>query len=455
MLTLSEIAAAVGGRVVGPACSIRAVVTDSRTVTPGCLFVALRGERFDGHKFVGEAARQGAAAALIDREPEPGGLPAVLVPDARLALGRLAAYWRRQLKAKVVAITGSNGKTSVKEMTAHILSRAAACLATEGNLNNDIGVPLTVLRCLKSHRYAVVEMGMNRPGEIANLAAIVAPDVACVTNAGLAHLAGLGSVRAIAEEKGQVYAALSARGVAVVNADDQFADYWRGLAPGRVVTYGLKAAADVSATYALGPAGSELMLKTPSAPAPLPVTLAVLGRHNVVNALAAAAIAVALDIPGQTIREGLGAVRPVHGRLAAGPGYAGSCLIDDTYNANPDSARAALDVLAHASGERWFVLGDMAELGPDAARLHGAFGEAAAQSGIEHLLTFGDLASHASHSFGARARHYRDIEELIADLRPALHKGAVVLVKGSRSTRMERVVAGLRDTGGRHVSGHL
>jgi UDP-N-acetylmuramoyl-tripeptide--D-alanyl-D-alanine ligase len=320
MFTLSEIAAAVGGRVIGPACSIRAVVTDSRAITQGCLFVALRGERFDGHKFVGEAARQGAAAALIDREPEPGGLPAVLVPDARLALGRLAAYWRRQLKAKVVAITGSNGKTSVKEMTAHILSRAAACLATEGNLNNDIGVPLTVLRCLKSHRYAVVEMGMNRPGEIANLAAIVAPDVACVTNAGLAHLAGLGSVRAIAEEKGQVYAALSARGVAVVNADDQFADYWRGLAPGRVVTYGLKAAADVSATYALGPAGSELMLKTPSAPAPLPVTLAVLGRHNVVNALAAAAIAVALDIPGQTIREGLGAVRPVHGRLEAGPG---------------------------------------------------------------------------------------------------------------------------------------
>lgn len=455
MFTLSEIAAAVGGRVIGPACSIRAVVTDSRAITQGCLFVALRGERFDGHQFVGEAARQGAAAVLVDREPEPGGPPAVLVANTRAALGQLAAYWRRQSKAKVVAITGSNGKTSVKEMTAQILSRAAPSMATEGNLNNDIGVPLTVLRLLKSHHYAVVEMGMNRPGEIASLAAIAGPDVACVTNAGLAHLAGLGSVQAIAKEKGQIYAALSPRGVAVVNADDNFADYWRDLAPGRVVTYGLQATADVSATYVLGRAGSELMLKTPSAPAPLPVTLAVLGRHNVMNALAAAAIAFALDIPGPTIREGLGAVRPVHGRLETSPGYNGSCLIDDTYNANPDSARAALDVLAHVSGERWFVLGDMAELGPDAARLHGAFGEAAAHAGIEHLLTFGDLAFHASRSFGARARHYRDIDELIAELKPALQKGAVILVKGSRSARMERVVAGLRDAGGHNVSSHL
>ncbi len=455
MLTLSEIAAAVGGRVAGPPCSIHAVVTDSRAITPGCLFVALHGEHFDGHQFVGEVARHGAAAALVDREPEPGWPSSVLVPDTRAALGRLAAYWRRQSKAKVIAVTGSNGKTSVKEMTAQILSRAAPSIATEGNLNNDIGMPLTLLRLRASHQYAVVEMGMNRPGEIASLAAIAAPDVACVTNAGLAHLAGLGSVQAIAEEKGQVYAALSARGVAVVNGDDPFAAYWRGLAPGRVVTYGLQAGADVSATYVLSRTGSELMLKIPSASAPLPVSLAVLGRHNVVNALAAAAIAFALDVPGQTIRDGLTAARPVHGRLETGPGYAGSCLIDDTYNANPDSARAALDVLAHLSGERWFVLGDMLELGPDAARLHSVFGEAAAHTGIDHLLTFGDLAFHASRSFGARARHYRDIDELIAEVKPVLHKGAVILVKGSRSTRMERVIAGLRDTGGHNVSSHL
>lgn len=455
MLTLSEIATAVGGRVVGSNGSIHAVITDSRAITPGCLFVALHGQRFDGHRFVGEVARQGAAAVLVDREPEAEWPPSVVVSDTRVALGRLAAYWRRQSRAKVIAVTGSNGKTSVKEMTAHILSRVAPSIATEGNLNNDIGMPLTLLRLAASHEYAVVEMGMNRPGEIASLAAIAAPDVACVTNAGLAHLAGLGSVQAIAEEKGQVFAALSARGIAVVNADDCFADYWRGLAPGRVVTYGLQAAADVSATYVLRGAGSELMLKIPSAPAPLPVTLGVLGRHSVMNALAATAIAFALDVPGQTIVDGLSAARPVHGRLETGPGYAGSSLIDDTYNANPDSARAALDVLAHLPGERWFVLGDMNELGPDAARLHSAFGEAAAQTGIDHLLTFGDLAYHASRSFGARARHYRDIDELIAELKPALHRGAVVLVKGSRSTRMERVIAGLRDTGGQHVSDHL
>jgi len=448
VITLTEVASAVAGRAFGTAELITNVITDTRAVTPGSLFVALRGPRFDGHDFLREASHQGAVAAITNRPPEAGWPACVVVHDTRVALGQLAAYWRRKMAVKVVAVTGSNGKTSVKEMTAQILARTASGIATEGNLNNDIGMPLTLLRLRPHHRYAVVEMGMNRPGEIAALAAIAAPDIAVVTNAGSAHLAGLGSVQAIAEEKGQVYSALSERGVAVINADDPFAAYWRGLSAGSVLTYGLQAEADVSATFTLGAMGSDLALQTSLWSDPLPVTWGLLGRHNVLNALAATAIAIAFGVPRTIIAEGLSAVRPVHGRLESGFGYAGSRVIDDTYNANPDSARAALDVLAHLSGERWFVLGDMAELGPDAIRLHSAFGEAAARSGIGHLWTFGEFAQHASRSFGAKGRHYDDIEILMRDLRDVLHKQAVVLVKGSRSMRMDRVVAGLQDTGG-------
>ncbi|MHB8254843.1 MAG: UDP-N-acetylmuramoyl-tripeptide--D-alanyl-D-alanine ligase [Acidiferrobacter sp.] len=452
MMTVDEVAAAVGGRVFGRAGPITSVVTDTRTMVPDCLFVALRGERFDGHNFLPEARLQGAVAALTEHPPEVGWPACVVVDDTRVALGQLAAYWRRRMAARVIAITGSNGKTSVKEMTAHILARVADGIATQGNLNNDIGMPLTLLRLRAHHRYAVVEIGMNRPGEIAALAAIAAPDIAVVTNAGSAHLAGLGSVQAVAEEKGQVYRALSAQGTAVINADDPFAQYWRGLFGGSVLTYGLQSQADVMATFTVSPRGSDIALRAPAWSDPLPVTLAVLGEHNVMNALAATAAALAFGVSRAAIAEGLAAVRPVHGRLESTPGYALAHIIDDTYNANPDSARAALRVLAQLPGERWLVLGDMAELGPDAARLHSAFGEEAARSGIEHLWTFGEVAHHASQSFGSNGRHYCDIDALVGDLRGVLCERAVILVKGSRSMRMERVVTSLQDRGGPDVS---
>ncbi|HUW99093.1 MAG TPA: UDP-N-acetylmuramoyl-tripeptide--D-alanyl-D-alanine ligase [Acidiferrobacter sp.] len=455
MITLAEIAGAVGGHVFGTAGRVTGVVTDTRAMTPGCLFVALRGERYDGHDFLRTAHSLGAAAALTDRPPEAGWPVCVVVRDTRIALGQLAAYWRRRMTAKVVAVTGSNGKTSVKEMIAQILARSGSVLATEGNLNNDIGMPLTLLRLRAEHRYAVVEMGMNRPGEIAALAAIAAPDVGVVTNAGSAHLAGLGSVQAIAEEKGQVYSALSRQGTAVINADDAFAAYWRGLSGGDVLTYGLQAPADVSATYALDALGSDVVMQASAWSGPLSVRLGLLGRHNVQNALAATAVALSLGVAPSTIAAGLSAVQPIHGRLESGLGYSGSRVIDDTYNANPDSARAALDVLASLPGERWFVLGDMAELGPDSVLLHGVFGAAAAHAGIDHLWTLGALAQHASQSFGAKGRHYDDVETLTQDLRNVMHDQAVVLVKGSRSMRMERVVTALQAQGGRDAAAAL
>ncbi|WP_298138642.1 UDP-N-acetylmuramoyl-tripeptide--D-alanyl-D-alanine ligase [Acidiferrobacter sp.] len=443
MMTIDEAAQAIGA---GPAASgwIESVATDTRTMTPGCLFFALRGARFDGHAFLRDAAAQGAVAAVTDRPCEPGWPPCLVVPDTRLALGRLAAYWRRKMGARVLAVTGSNGKTSVKEMTARILAVEQSGIATRGNLNNDIGVPLTLLRLRPSHRYAVIEMGMNRHGEIAALAALAAPDVAVVTNAGHAHLAGLGTVEAVAREKGSLYPALGPGGIAIINADDPYAAYWRGLARGPVWTYGLSASADVSARFTLGGQGTELAIEARGWTAALPVRLAVLGRHNVANALAATALSLAVGASRDAIAVGLARTVPVAGRLEGVAGRAGSRVIDDSYNANPDSARAALAVLADLPGERWFVLGDMAELGEGGAALHRSFGEAASAAGIEHLWTLGTLSAEASRAFGGGARHYEDQETLLRDLQAALHKDAVVLIKGSRSMRMERLVSALR-----------
>lgn len=448
MMTLSEVATATGGQMVGEAGVIADVVTDARAASAGSLFVALRGLRFDGHSFVLQAVERGAVAVITERSPEAGWPPCIVVPDSRAALGQLAAYWRRKLGVRVVAITGSNGKTSVKEMVSEILARVTSGIATVGNLNNDIGMPLTLLRLRPQHRYAVVEIGMNRPGEIATLAAIAAPDIALVTNAGAAHLERLGSVAAVAEEKGQIYRALSSEGVAIINADDAFADYWRGQVVSPLLTFGLDSEADVTAASGFAQNGSQMALRAPAWPGSVDVHLSLLGRHNIMNALAATAVAVAFGAPQAAIVAGLAAVRPVHGRLEGHSGGHGASIIDDTYNANPDSARAALDVLSKMAGERWFVLGDMAELGANSEALHEAFGKAVAGSGINHLWTFGAHARYASDAFGAGGRHYDNVDTLVRDLRGLLHSEAVVLVKGSRSMRMERVVAALLDKGG-------
>lgn len=449
MISLAEVASAVGGVLSGPDRECGAVVTDTRAVTPGALFVALKGVRFDGHDFIPEASRLGASGVL-GRIPAGFGLSTVVVPDVRHALGELAAYWRHKMAAKIVGITGSNGKTSVKEMVASIFRQAGFGLATEGNLNNDIGMPLTLLRLRPAHQYAIVEIGMNQPGEIAHLAAIAAPDIAVVTNAGAAHLAGLGSVKAVAAEKGQIFVALRPDGVAIVNHDDPYAEYWRGLWAGRTMTFGLNPQADVSATYTLTSAGSTLAIRAPTWPDSLVVTLSTLGQHNVMNALAATAVAVAYGVSSSSIVNGLTAMRPVHGRMESHVGRSGARIIDDSYNANPDSARAAIKVLADLVGERWLILGDMAELGPDAPRWHAELGAVARAAGIEHVWTLGTFAAEAS--AGGGGRHYVSHEKLVEDLRPLLHERAVVLIKGSRIMRMEQVVAQLLAEGGHHAS---
>ena len=449
MMRLSEAAAALGARIPDADVTVTGVSTDSRVLNPGDLFVALRGERFDGHAFVPQAAAADAAAALVDAAYVPGAaaLPLLVVADTRAALGRLAAHWRARFHCPVVALTGSSGKTTVKEMLAAILHEAAQpggaaeahVLATRGNLNNDIGVPLMLLELRATHRYAVIEMGMNHEGEIRYLSRLAAPDVAVVTNAGSAHIAFLGSEERIARAKGEIFESLTADGTAVVNADDAYADLWRSLCEGkRRIEFGLGAWADVTATYELRPLESEIVVTMPKGTAS--ARLHAPGLHNVRNALAAAAAAAALEIPASAVGAGLTRFKGVKGRLQMKPARHDALLIDDTYNANPESARAAIDVLAKAAGEKILVLGDMGELGADAPRLHAELGTYAKAAGIDRMLALGEHSAGAAAAFGRGAHHYARIEELLADLENALAPEVTVLVKGSRFMHMERVI---------------
>lgn len=454
MMSLGEAAMALEACRMGADVVFGGAGSDSRSVAAGELFVALRGERFDGHAFLGAAKNRGAVAAMVDeksgfgiQDSENFALPLLVVPDTRIGLGRLAAYWRGKFSLPLVALTGSNGKTSVKEMLASILREhcgAASVLATEGNLNNDIGVPLMLLKLRSRHRYAVIEMGMNHPGEVAYLAGLAAPEVALVINAGLAHVGLLGSVEAVARAKGEIFQGLSARGTAVINADDPFSGLWRELAgERRIFDFGLTRTALVRADYRLEDFGSRITLRLPQGE--IATTLQVPGRHNVENALAAAAAAVALEIPPQAIAAGLAAFTGVAGRLQKKRAWHGAALIDDTYNANPDSVRAALAVLAAAPGPKLLVLGDMGELGKDGAKLHAGIGSAAQQAGVDALLALGELAAHAAAAFGPGARHFTRIEDLLAELKNRLAPGVTVLVKGSRFMQMERVVKSFQE----------
>ena len=428
-------------------CEIAGVEIDSRAPLVGKLFVALRGARFDGHDFVAAALAAGAAAALVERRWWASRQPAgvfLVVEDTRHALARLAAAWRARFPWPVAGITGSNGKTTVKEMTAAILRAhfgAESVLATRGNRNNDIGLPLTLLELEAGHRAAVCELGINRPGEMAMLAAIARPDVALVTTAQRAHLEGFGTLDTVAREKGQIYRFLASDGTAVIPADDPHASLWREMAAGRcVLTFGR--GGEVCGTAeplswgwrvqvrALGDEGEFTL--------PLP------GRHNVHNALAAIACAVALEVPLETAAGALAAFVPVPGRLQPVPGEQGALLIDDTYNANPDSMRAAIEVLAalpHA--RKLLVLGDMGEVGSEAPRLHAQLGAQARAAGIERLFTLGELAREAAAAFGRAAESFAELEPLVQRLRAELSPQTAVLVKGSRFMRMERVVFAL------------
>ncbi len=451
MMSASEAATAVGASLLNGDAIFDSVSTDSRAIARKALFVALRGERFDGHRFVKAAAAGGAAAAMLAGESasavgEPG-IPLLLVEDTRLALGRLAAHWRARFEIPLIAVTGSNGKTTVKEMIAAILRAHFGnerVLATRGNLNNEIGLPLTLLTLREEHAVAVVEIGMNHPGETATLAAIAAPTIALVNNAQREHQEFMRSVAEVAREHGAVLASLKPDGIAVINADDEHSNYWRGLVPKeRIRDFGIERNAQVSVHQALGESGSAIDLRTPAGSAR--IVLQVDGRHNALNACAAAACALAAGASFEAVTRGLAAFRAVDGRSQRRTTASGAILIDDTYNENPDSVRAAIDVLAGFSGTRILVLGDMGELGARGIEFHREAGRYARERGIDRLYATGELCRVAAESFGANARHFVVIEELIEAVRADLEGRVAVLVKGSRFMRMERVVQALSD----------
>jgi UDP-N-acetylmuramoyl-tripeptide--D-alanyl-D-alanine ligase len=444
MIMLSEIAKIVNGRMIGNDVLVQSVSTDSRRMEKNQLFIAIKGERFDGNTYAQEAIKLGAAAALVSDENTQAS-PAIVVSDTRLALGFLAKHWRQQFKLPLVAVTGSNGKTTVKEMVAAILvATKGSVLATKGNLNNDIGMPLTLLKIRAEHAVAVIEMGMNHEGEIRYLTNIAQPTIAVVNNAGTAHIGELGSREAIARAKGEIYEGLSESGIAIINADDDFAGYWKSLNKDRkVITFGIEKLdrqnkADVRATYQINGNLTQINLKTPSGQ--IEFKLSVLGVHNIHNALAASAVAVALDVSNADIAKGLAVFGAVKGRLNWLQANNGAVVIDDTYNANPDSMKAAIEVLANQEVPQIFVMGDMAELGSDAPQMHADIGVYAKQKGISHLLTYGELSARATKAFGVDAQHFTNLETLVASIKSLMNKDTTVLVKGSRFMQMERVV---------------
>ncbi len=439
MMTLGQVHAMLPGSVLlgDPATAIERVHTDTRTLQAGDLFVALRGERFDAHDFLPQAQAAGAVAAIAEQGLAAAGLSGVEVADSRAALGLLALAWRAQHALQLIAVTGSNGKTTLTQMIAAILQawKAGASLATQGNFNNDIGVPLTLLRLRSSHQVAVVELGMNHPGEIAALAAMAQPTVAVVNNAQREHQEFMSTVEAVAQENGSVLGALPDDGVSVFPADDSYAPLWRRMAGARrVLTFSLQGDADITATAQWQSGVWAVQAHTPAGP--LAFKLQVAGRHNVKNALAAIACALAVGAPLKSIGRGLVAFEPVKGRSRAlQVQHAGHAitLVDDSYNANPDSVRAAIDVLAELPGPRLLVLSDMGEVGSQGPAFHAEAGAYARERGIEHLLTLGEQAQ------AMAGLHFASIEALNAAVLALLPQVQSVLVKGSRFMKMERV----------------
>jgi UDP-N-acetylmuramoyl-tripeptide--D-alanyl-D-alanine ligase len=447
-LRLSEAALTVGGRHFGADAEFQGVSTDTRSLTPNQLYVALRGQQFDGHAFIADAVARGAAGVLVEQE-DPAAERGILVAGSKDALGRLAATWHRRFSVPVVAVTGSNGKTTVKEMLVRIFSRIGPTLGTAGNFNNDIGVPLTLFRQGPEHRYAVIEMGANHPGEIAQLCELATPDVAVITQCAPAHLEGFGSVAGVARAKGEIFVGLRDTGTAIINADDEYAPLWRTLAKDRrVMTFGLQNAADFSAEFAPDPGnfgGHRVSLRGLGAVQEFSLRLP--GRHNVCNALAAAACAHAAGAPATSIVAGLAAMESVKGRMQLKAGCNGAHVFDDTYNANPGSLKAALEVLAACPGERWLLLGDMGELGKEAEEFHHKAGIMAREFGVERLYATGELTRHTIAAFGPGGKHFSSTAALAASLGGALNNNVTLLVKGSRSMQMELVVKSLLANG--------
>jgi UDP-N-acetylmuramoyl-tripeptide--D-alanyl-D-alanine ligase len=453
--TLAQFAQACGGRLVGADRAYIGVSTDTRTLAAGELFVALHGPNFNGNDFVEAAVKAGAAGAVVDAQLQPAalvhslvqGTAQIVVPNTQKALEKAAHEWRKGFSIPLVGVAGSNGKTTVKEMISTILAQSGTCLATRGNLNNHIGVPLTLFRLDAEHKFAVVEMGANAPGEVALLVEIGKPTVGIITNAGAEHLEGFGSLEGAARAEGEMVAGLEPGATAVINADDEFAPMWRGMTRAKIVTFGLTAGSDFTATdvrtgIAADGFVTRFTLVSPLGRAPIELKLA--GRHNVINALGAAAAAAAAGVTLKQIADGLGAVQAVKGRLQLKKTRHGAVLIDDSYNANPSSVHAGIEVLSQLEGGRkWLVFGQMGELGDFAAEAHTEIGNFAREHGIERLFAVGNDAQLTVKSFGAGAEWFADTTALSQAVDAALTADVRVLVKGSRSNRLERVVEAL------------
>jgi len=442
---LAAFAADCGGTLHGEDRSYSKISIDTRSLTEGDLFIALRGPNFDGNAFLAQAAAAGAAGALAERVG-PAGFSVVVVPDALLALQSAAITHRKRHAALVIGVAGSNGKTTTKEMLAHILAESAPTLATAGNFNNHIGVPLTLLRLTPEHRYAVIELGANRSGEVTQLASFAMPQIGLVTNAGAEHLEGFGSLEAAARAEGELFAALPRDGVAILNVDDAYAGLWRDMTIAKVVSFGLGAKADVTADEIRTERSAEglltrFVLCTPAGRAPIELQLA--GKHNVVNALAAAAAALSAGVGLDDIVRGLARVRAVKGRLQWRLAASGAVIIDDSYNANPSSMQAAIDVLASQPGKRHLVIGDMGELGSFAREAHLEAGRYARAHGVDRLYAFGEWAALAAESFGSGASCHRDMAELSTAVAAELDADSIILVKGSRLNQLERLIEAL------------
>ena len=433
-LRLSEVARMTQGRLYGEDGYIARLSTDTRRLHFGDLFVALQGERFDGHEFINEAIEQIVKGLLVHRTVNTK-LPLILVDDTLKALARWAKAWRQTVNPKLVAVTGSNGKTTVKQMLANILSLAGSACYTQGNLNNHIGVPLTLLTLRKTDQYAVIEMGANHFAEIDYLSRLAEPDVAIITNAGPAHLDGFGSIAGVAQAKGEIINGVKQNGVMALNADDKYLPLWQHRSQHlNTLTFGFSAQADVRGELAqnhrLTVAGDDLCFD---------IQLAMPGKHNASNALAAVAAAISLGINAETIKTGLESANQVVARLQTKPGVSGATIIDDTYNANPASLQAAIDVLCNQPKEPWLVLGDMGELGQQAAALHAQMGQAAKSAGVKKIFTLGELAAHAAAAFGKNGRCFNTHDALSKALLEQMHTNCCILIKGSRLMRMEDV----------------
>ena len=445
--TLASAAESMHGTLHGEDVTFRGVSTDSRTLQSGELFFALQGPNFDGTEFVSVAEGRQAAGAVVQKMVSTE-LPIIVVDDTLKALGELAAAWRKQMPARVIGITGSNGKTTLKELVASCLSLSASTLATHGNLNNEIGMPLMLLRLAPEHRYAVIEMGANHAGEIAYLTSLAEPEVVAITNAAPAHLEGFGSLEGVVTAKAEILTDAVRPQFAILNADDESYPFWLAkVTDATVLSFGFAAAADVRASDVVATKdGSTFELHMPDCD--LQIDLPLQGAHNVMNACAAAAIACTLNIDALQIKKGLETVQPVGGRLQSVRSASGATLYDDSYNANPLSVAAAAAFLASQPGDTWLVLGDMAELGSEATALHTQAGGLAKQIGVDHLLATGELSRHAVDAFGNGGQWFASVDEIVDELQRSLSGEEFVLVKGSRSMGMERVVSALREPSG-------